>query len=60
MDLEKKIINHFRLFFFIDWVDQCHQHPFNEKIGKFLGLVNTGLEMHAAYVKMANISLEEK
>lgn len=37
----------------------CHQHPFNEKIGKFLGLVNTGLEMHAAYVKMANISLEE-
>lgn len=59
MDLEKKLSIIFDCFF-IDWVDQCHQHPFNEKIGKFLGLVNTGLEMHAAYVKMANISVEEK
>jgi len=37
----------------------CHQHPFNEKMGKFLGLVNTGLELHEAYVKLANVSVEE-
>jgi len=37
----------------------CHQHPFNEKIGRFLALINTGLEMHANFVHMTNISVEE-
>ena len=46
--------------FIVSNIFQCHQHPFNEKIGRFLALINTGLEMHANFVHMTNISVEEK